>query len=1067
MAVGIGVAVSTAILTGALVVGDSMQYSMQKLVDLRLGEVTHTLNAGDRFFTPELAKRLQNDLQLPVAPVLMLESSAVVDGGQKRLPKIQVLGVDEKTDQAFGLQNWFSQVADNEVIISENLAQRLNLEVGESVLFRIRKASLIPLNAPFVSDEEISIPVRLSVKAIATQEQMSRFNLHNSQTAPFNAFISSARLDQLMKLNGHVNTMLIAGSDIYTKTIEQSLQNNWELEDLGLKIKKTLSGDHFEITSDRVFIDDIIVSTITNTHPQVEPVLTYFVNKIESETGYTPYSFISTLPDGDCGPQEVLINQWLADDLSVQTGDSINVSYFEVGPLRRLTEVDVRFEIKGIEAMAGRFADAGLTPDLPGLSDAGNCRDWDTGVPIELESIRDKDEDYWDDWQGTPKAFVSITAAQKLWTNRFGSLTALRFQNTGFSKSSFQNSFRKEFQIASLGFVVNDVRETGQEAALAGVDFGELFLGLSFFVLAAGVILIILLYNLTIQSRVEQVRVMRAMGLGKGFIRRSLIVESGLVAIAGALLGLGLTWVYNKLLFAGLNSIWYDIVRTDVISLRLDPGTLAFGYGISVIIGIICLFFAINRLLKKQIAQLRKGGSGIRKKWFEKLEIGLSIVSGISAILLVIIQITQNNAYNPTSFFIAGGLLLLSFSLASDLLFYRLDKSVSSGISSWRLSLKNTIRNRGRSFSIIMILALGTFLIVTVGANRNNSLGSESDQSSGTGGFLFFAETTVPVLQDLNSQEARRSFSLNQAAKFVQFRIADGDDASCLNLNAISHPRLMGVNPENLSGRFSFAAKTSLLNEADTWASLDQDLGDNIIAGIADQTIIQWSLMKSVGDTLWYTNQAGEEYGIILIGGLVSSVFQGNLIISENNFIKHYPSSSGSYNFLVEGDPAIREEIEGELNSGLRDYGLDLQYTPERLAEFSSVTNTYLSIFLLLGALGLLIGTIGLGIVLARSIQERQQEIALQRAIGIRKVTITGQIIIEFGVLLILGIVVGAISALIAVFPGLVSPGAEVNAGSLVLLIAAIIANGLIWILVFTGVSLRKDNLAFVLKNEG
>ena len=76
-------------------------------------------------------------------------------------------------------------------------------------------------------------------------------------------------------------------------------------------------------------------------------------------------------------------------------------------------------------------------------------------------------------------------------------------------------------------------------------------------------------------------------------------------------------------------------------------------------------------------------------------------------------------------------------------------------------------------------------------------------------------------------------------------------------------------------------------------------------------------------------------------------------------------------------------------------------------------------------------------------------------------------IIIEFGVLLILGIVVGAISALIAVFPGLVSPGAEVNAGSLVLLIAAIIANGLIWILVFTGVSLRKDNLAFVLKNEG
>ncbi|MCK5820745.1 MAG: FtsX-like permease family protein [Bacteroidales bacterium] len=1066
LAVGIGVAVSTAILTGALVVGDSMQYSLQRLVDLRLGEMTHTLNAGDRFFTRQLAFRMEKDLDVSVAPVLLLEGSAVVDGGQKRLPKVQVLGVNDQTDKVFGLENWFADISDDEVIISENLAKRLDLKIGEPVLFRIRKASLIPLNAPFVSDEEISMSLRLTVKAIADQNQMARFSLHNSQTAPFNAFISLTRLDRLMELNGQVNTLLIAGSGIETEQIEESLQNTWELGDLGLKIKETLNEQEWEITSDRVFLDDVLVDQLLNTQWSAEPIVSYFVNKIEANNVTTPYSFLSTLPDAECGREELVINKWLADDLKVDVGDSLTITYYEVGPLRRLTVKDVSFSIKSIEAMKGRFADPSLTPDLPGLSDAGNCRDWETGVPIDLESIRDKDEDYWDEWKGSPKAFVALSTANELWSNRFGSLTAVRYKGPDFSEKTFQDQFSKDFQIRKLGFVVLDARESGQRAALEGVDFGELFLGLSFFVLLAGVILSLLLYNLTIQSRVEQIGVMRSIGLTKSFIRGSLLAEIGLISIVGGLLGLLLTWAYNELIFAGLNGIWQGIIRTDVISLRLNPGTLATGYGISVLIGITGLFFAVNTLLNKQLAQLKKGGFGSRTKGFKNLETYVAILSGIIAIMILMWQVLQNKSYDPTSFFMAGGLLLLSLSLSTDLLFYHLDKSASNKTSNWRLAWKNAVRNRGRSFSIILLLALGTFLIVTVGANRKNPFGTEISKESGTGGFLFFAETTVPVLQDLNDQETQSSYSMDQSTEFVQIRVADGDDASCLNLHAVSHPRLLGVDPEFLSGRFSFATKTPYLDEENPWGSLDQEFEGNIIPGIADQTIIQWSLMKSVGDTLWYTDQLGEEYGIVLIGGLVSSIFQGNLIISEDNFIKHYPSSSGSGIFLVEGDPAIQGEIAEELNSGLRDFGLNLQFTPERLAEFSSVENTYLSIFLLLGALGLLIGTLGLGIVLARSVQERQQEIALQRAIGIPRHKIFTGILIEFSGLMILGILIGSISAITAVFPGLISPGSEVQVTSLIGLIALIILNGLIWISIFASFSMRKENLALVLKSE-
>ena len=87
------------------------------------------------------------------------------------------------------------------------------------------------------------------------------------------------------------------------------------------------------------------------------------------------------------------------------------MTWFEVGPLRELNEVTSAFVVKAVVPMEGRFADASLMPDLPGLSDAGNCRDWDTGVPIALESIRDKDEDYWDEYGGLPKAYISIDRA--------------------------------------------------------------------------------------------------------------------------------------------------------------------------------------------------------------------------------------------------------------------------------------------------------------------------------------------------------------------------------------------------------------------------------------------------------------------------------------------------------------------------------------------------------------------------------------------------------------------------------------------------------------------------------
>ena len=132
----------------------------------------------------------------------------------------------------------------------------------------------------------------------------------------------------------------------------------------------------------------------------------------------------------------------------------------------------------------------------------------------------------------------------------------------------------------------------------------------------------------------------------------------------------------------------------------------------------------------------------------------------------------------------------------------------------------------------------------------------------------------------------------------VQFRKVEGDDASCLNLNRTTQPAILGVDPEALKGRFSFAAKMNELGDEDPWLALNKTFDDGTIPAIADQTVIQWGLGKKVGDVLLYQNELGDTLRLKLIAGTTPSIFQGYVLISNENFLKNYPTNSGSHIFL-------------------------------------------------------------------------------------------------------------------------------------------------------------------------
>ncbi len=905
-----------------------------------------------------------------------------------------------------------------------------------------------------------------------------------------------------MNLHGMANLVLVnAETDTRLDQLTEAMQKAWQAEDAGIHFRSVTWDNNREfnlLSSERVFIDDYMSATIIRAFPEAMTSLTYFVNSLEFNARKTPYSFVTAI-DGrgknTTSPThknlsentlcpiktgQIIINQWLADDLDISPGDSLTMRYFEVGPLRELVERSHRFLVSGVIPMHLATPDSILIPHLPGLSDAGNCRDWDAGIPIDLDAIRQQDEDYWDAFKGTPKAYISLAQGQSLWQNRFGNLTSILIPNELYTRETMREVLGMHVDPKYLGFVINSVREQGLTAARGGVDFGQLFAALGIFIIISGLLLTWLLLSFSLKQRHEQIRLYVSLGFPNRLIQKTLLWEAFIVALLGVIIGLAFSVGYSKLVFIALNKNWNDIVRTDTLSLFFQPLTLATGLIVSLLTGIVVVFWGIRKAIREHAA----GTENARNDKTNALKPHVSSNPGIAAyatgrrnmtyamailIFLAMAQITRLVIFSgydkPIAWLTAGVLILCGCLIGVYNILYNSAGLTASTLSLAVLSWKNMMRNPLRSFTITLLLALGSFVIVVTAANRKAAITDDSEKSSGTGGFQYMAETTVPILRNLNLPESRIELDLPDNASFVQFLSTYDDDASCLNLNMVANPRILATDPVQLQGRFSFVSYHPSLNRDDPWMSLE-DSDNEVIPAIADQTVIQWGLGKKVGDTLTYMNARGKEIKLLIIGGLANSVFQGNVIISASNFLNNFPASGGSDVLLIEASDTDGSDLEENMGLVFRDHGWEMTGTLDKIAAFNSVENTYLHIFFLMGAFGMLLGTIGLAVIMAKSMIERRAETALLRSLGYRITHIIRLFFAEYAVLFLAGMLIGIISALIATLPNFLSANQTVSTEYLIRVILVLLINGIAWMLLIPYVMIKRLRLLEALRNE-
>ena len=86
LGVVLGVILASAVLTGALLVDDSVKYSLRRFAKLRLGKTFAALYARGRFFDASLADRVGEKAKVTAAPVLQMQGITAIFSWDLMIP---------------------------------------------------------------------------------------------------------------------------------------------------------------------------------------------------------------------------------------------------------------------------------------------------------------------------------------------------------------------------------------------------------------------------------------------------------------------------------------------------------------------------------------------------------------------------------------------------------------------------------------------------------------------------------------------------------------------------------------------------------------------------------------------------------------------------------------------------------------------------------------------------------------------------------------------------------------------------------------------------------------------
>jgi putative ABC transport system permease protein len=1057
-----------------------------------------------------------------IVPAIVMEVSLEGTAGDRavRTARATLLACNDL--HALGFVPLTEVPAADTVAINRVLADSLGARPGDAIVLRITKLGDVPADSPLGRRTADSWSRRLRVAEVLPAEGLGDFSLRPTQVTGGLAITSLATAQAILRravpsanvllsvassgraAAGHAKETGVAAAhdaiathdmhdaDILRAAVKPSL------DDVGLIFDTPAGSGPWRLSSRRLLLPPAADRAAERVLGPIggRPTLAFLANAMtplvdgKLAAASIPYSTVvgidtTSLPVGDLvdeqggllampGPDEIVIDRWMADDLTSQgvpvaVGDSIMLQYFLPETLHgRVEEAACPLKVSGIASMRGAAVARDLVPEVEGITDEASIADWDPPFPFDRSRVRtvpphDEDDRYWKAHGATPKAFVSLDVARRLAGSRFGATTAWHMpEQPGQVADATRAALADAMPADGMGMKAVPLRAHAEAAARGSTPFGSLFLALSSFVVASGLLLEWLLFSLLVAARRRDIGILAAVGWPAARVARLLVLVAGLAAVGGVVVGSLLGPLWARLLLDWLAQAWNTGVAAGS-SVVFARGTQAFaGSSLRTLVpaaigaaavSLVAAAAAAWRAARLPPLTMLKSGGGepatVRGR-AGPLVVGLAAVGPALAVALAWWARRADPQAAVGLFFGAGFAALAGLLAGVRLLLGR------TAIGSHRplrtlsdLAWRGLTHARSRAFSVAAIVACAEFLIVAVSSFAVHPPQRPQDRDAPTGGWTFMATFGSPTGIDPADPVARESLGLSDADRealsactIARIRSSAGDDASCVNLYAPTQPTVLGVGASFIErGGFRFVDPVPG-KHANPWTLLDREAGSAsagpenttrpAIPVIIDQATAQWALkLGGIGARFELPVDGGPAL-FEIVGLLEPGILQGFLIVSERNFERLYPQASGYALALVDAgaaDETTTGRVAGAIAAAWADAGVTVTRTTDRLRSLQAVQNTFLAGFQALGTLGLVLGAAGVAAVQFQSVLERRGALSLMAAVGFTGARLRLVVVLETLLMVALGLAVGTLSGCLALVPAFAGGRAGVPVG--------------------------------------
>ena len=952
--IAIAVCVATAVVVGSLMVGHSVRQTLLQRVDERLGKTESVVVCRQSFLSSEVL----NSPLWEKAPqgILLMNGFVSVEG---RLIPVVVWGVDS------------SQVKRGQASVNTTLAEEM--AATKELTLRLPHRGLVPSGSLFVSDE-YTTSLRLECASIRSAEEGGNLSLKNEQVLPMNIFVCRNELVEAMGMEDDVVNILLSDVPID----ETQWAQVWEPRFSGVKM--TNRGDTFELTTSRLFLEDAVVEALLTRHPDGNPLCSYLANSIATAKTDIPYSFVTAVKEQEGNTlqdDEMLLSDYAARRLDVKVGDEVDVSYYVSHDLKHLQTDSVKLRVAGIVPISRWVADSTLSALFPGMTGVQRCSDWNSDLPLDMSRIQDEDERYWEMYRSVPKALLPYRLMSERWKNAYGTTTAIRFH---------EKPDLSVLQPGMFGIQLLSPRQAGLAAASKSIDFSSLFLALGFFIILSAILLMVNPLSEMYEERKSEFRLLQALGFKQIRIQRMLFREAMPVVVGASFIGVLVGLAYTSLILWLLGSVWSGVTGTKGFHLYIN-WTLALAFALALALALAAPLL-LPRGGEKNHPDGHSSPRGGREGAFHAPR--FTLLASLFTLLLTLSNLLW--FHSLLCFVVIGLLLLIVGALCGECYLQWKGNPRKDGFSLQQQTLGPILFFNKQALYSYFALSAGVFIVLCVGLNRQ-SFSDASRIRQMTGGYDLWCQSSVPIYHDMNTQEGRKKLGLTDLpddVEVLQTLLYEADDASCLNLNRVEMPSVLGIPTSS------------------PFISSENGL-------CIDEESLLWSMGKQVGDTINYKDGQGNATPLVIAESLPTGIFQGYALMNRERFLEIWPENRGTTLFLVKTKEDEREQVAQVLSQALNEYGVRVMTTGQRMAQFGELVNTYLSIFLTLGGIGMLIGIFSFIIVVRKNLLQRKNDLQLYQALGYSRERLESQLYRENIIVPLFAIGVGAVAAVISV----------------------------------------------------